>query len=65
MGTEREEKGSAIWGGATGGLFIGLIVGFFRESYWQTVLYAVVIGAALGLGANLLAVVGYLIHRRK
>ena len=37
------------------GLFLGLILGFFRESYWQTVLYAVLIGAALGVGANVLA----------
>lgn len=49
-----EDTRSPIWGGATLGLFIGLLVGFFRESYWQTVLYGVGIGAAFGVAANLL-----------
>jgi hypothetical protein len=49
---------SAVWGGATGGLIIGLVVGFFRDSYWWTVLYAVLIGAGLGAGATLLAWIG-------
>lgn len=60
-----EEGPSPIWGGATLGLFVGLIVGFFRENYWQTVLYAVGIGAALGLGSEVLARVGNFIIRRK
>jgi hypothetical protein len=28
---------SAIWGGATLGLVVGLILGFFVGSYWTTV----------------------------
>jgi len=55
---EREDNRSAIWGGATGGLLIGFVVGFFRENYWQTVLYVVMIGAALGVGSEVFA------HRR-
>jgi hypothetical protein len=62
--TEREDNRSAIWGGGTIGLLVGLIVGFFRESYWQTVLNAVLIGAGLGLAANIIAWVGGLLGRR-
>jgi hypothetical protein len=49
-----ERRGSAIWGGATIGLVVGLILGFFVGTYWTTVLYAVGIGAALGVVANIL-----------
>ena len=49
---------SPIWGGATLGLLIGLIAGFFRDHYWQTVLYAVLIGAGLGVAADVLARIG-------
>jgi hypothetical protein len=48
------EKGSAVWGGATLGLVVGLALGFFVGSYWTTVLYAVLIGAASGVVANIL-----------
>jgi hypothetical protein len=54
----REDARSPIWGGATLGLVIGLILGFFVGSYWTTVLYAVLIGAALGLASNVLALLG-------
>jgi hypothetical protein len=59
------DERSPIWGGATLGLFVGLIVGFFRENYWQTVLYAVMIGAALGVGLSILGVFVWLSERRK
>jgi hypothetical protein len=49
-----EDNRSAIWGGATIGLVIGLILGFFVGTYWMTVLYAVGIGAALRVVANIL-----------
>jgi hypothetical protein len=49
-----EDNRSAVWGGATIDLFIGLILGFFVGTYWMTVLYAVAIGAASGVVANLL-----------
>jgi hypothetical protein len=55
---------SAIWGGATLGLLVGLIVGFFRQGYWQTVAIAVVIGAALGAGAEVLARIGGVARRK-
>jgi hypothetical protein len=45
---------SAVWGGATIGLVVGLILGFFVGTYWMTVLYAVGIGAAVGVVANIL-----------
>ena len=48
------DKRSAVWGGATIGLFVGLILGFFVGTYWTTVLYAVGIGAATGVVANIL-----------
>lgn len=60
-----EDQRSAIWGGATLGLLVGLLIGFFRESYWQTVVYAVLIGAGFGPGAELLARVGNALLRRK
>ena len=61
-----EDNRSAIWGGATMGLLIGLVVGLFRESYWLTVAQAVAIGAGLGIVANLLSLIGSLIaHRRR
>jgi hypothetical protein len=54
----REDGRSPIWGGATIGLFVGLILGFFVGTYWTTVLYAVGIGAAAGLASNVLAWLG-------
>ena len=57
-----EDNRSAVWGGGTMGLLVGLIGGFFTDNYWQTVLYAAGIGVALGVGANLLAWMG---SRRK
>ncbi len=45
---------SAVWGGTTIGLVLGLILGFFIGTYWTTVLYAVGIGAASGVVANIL-----------
>ena len=35
------------------GLFVGLILGFFLGTYWMTVLYAVLVGAASGVVANI------------
>lgn len=64
-GREVEFQGSAIWGGATLGLVVGLILGFFiAGSYWRNVLIAVLIGAGAGIAANVLAWVGDVIARR-
>ena len=54
---------SAIWGGATLGLVVGLILAFFVGTYWTTVLYAVLIGAGVGLVAELLGRLGDLAKR--
>lgn len=43
----RDER-SPVWGGATLGLLVGLVAGFFRQSYWTTVFITVAIGATLG-----------------
>lgn len=53
-----KDNRSAVWGGATLGLFVGLILGFFVGNYWMTVLYAVLVGAATGVVANLLGRLG-------
>jgi len=55
---------TAIWGGATIGLFVGLILGFFVGTYWMTVVYAVLIGAATGVVANILSWTGEKMGRR-
>jgi hypothetical protein len=60
-----EGNRSAIWGGATLGLIVGLILGFFVGSYWTTVLYAVLIGAASGVVANVLAWPSDIARRRE
>lgn len=57
-----EDNRSAIWGGATIGFVVGLILGFFVGNYWTTVLYAILIGAASGVLANVLA---WPAHRRE
>lgn len=48
---------SAIWGGATIGLIIGIIMGITRGDF-SDILRAVLIGADIGLFANLLGFVG-------
>jgi hypothetical protein len=53
-----KDNRSPIWGGATLGLFVGLILGFFVGTYWMTLLYAVLIGAASGVVANILGWLG-------
>lgn len=54
---------SPIWGGATLGFVVGLILGFFVGSYWMTVLYSVLIGAGVGFLTILLSWVGKAGHR--
>lgn len=45
---------SAIWGGATIGLIIGIVIGLVTGNFWVKVLYSVLIGAGLGVVANIL-----------
>lgn len=59
-----EDPRSQVWGGATLGLFVGLILGFFVGSYWTTVLYAVLIGAASGVVDNIFHWLGGILSRR-
>ena len=61
----RHDKRSAVWGGGTLGLLVGLAAGFFRRDYWETVAVSVLIGAVLGVGANLLAWAGARLSRRR
>jgi hypothetical protein len=60
----RHDNRSAVWGGGTLGLIVGLVVGFFRGDYWQTATLGVVIGATLGIAANLLAWAGASLSNR-
>lgn len=48
---------SAIWGGATIGLIIGVILGIIRGDF-SDILRAALIGADLGLLANILGMLG-------
>ena len=49
---------SAIWGGATLGLIIGIVVGLVRDPFWGTLVYGVLIGTALGIVATLMGWLG-------
>ncbi len=41
---------NAVWGGATLGLFIGIVVAIIRPGFeWSVIGHAIVIGAAIGL----------------
>lgn len=41
---------NAVWGGATLGLFVGVILAIFRPGFdWAVIGHAIVIGAAIGL----------------
>ena len=53
-----KDNRSAVWGGVTLGLIVGLVLGFVVGSYWTTVLYAVLVGAATGVVANFLGWLG-------
>ncbi len=54
-----KDSPSAIWGGATLGLAVGAILGFFvGSSYWTTLLYAILIGAGTGVVASVLGWIG-------
>lgn len=52
------EERSAIWGGATLGFIIGLIIGVIKGNFWDIILRAIFIGADVGLLANILAWIG-------
>lgn len=60
-----DDNRSPVWGGATLGLLVGLILGFFVGNYWTTALYAVLIGAASGVVINILAWLGDIVVGRE
>jgi len=56
---------SAIWGGATLGLIVGVILGCFVGKFWTTLAYAVLVGAGVGMVAEVLGRVGDALRRRQ
>lgn len=56
------ESRSAVWGGATLGLIIGVVVGFIKSDFSDTLRYAL-ISADLGLLANVLSWIGNRLQR--
>lgn len=53
----KEDNRSAIWGGATVGLVVGIVLWFVYDDP-QKIIWAVVIGGLVGLVAELLAKIG-------
>ncbi len=51
---------SAIWGGVT----LGIIVGVFRDGFWLTVIYGGVVGLVVGFLATTLGWISYTMRRR-
>lgn len=49
-----KDWGSPVWGGTTLGLIIGIVVGAVTGDWCVAIIGGVVIGAAVGLGADLL-----------
>ena len=50
----RKNGQSAVWGGATLGLCVGLAIGIFSGPLWPSAFAGVVIGAGVGAGASAL-----------
>ena len=50
---------NAVWGGATGGAFVGVIIAAVHPGFnWETVWHSIVIGAVIGLAAEFLGMIG-------
>ena len=59
---------NAVWGGFTLGILIGLVIAFFRwegEFDWDLVIKTSIIGALVGLGAELLGRLSDRLKRRR
>ena len=54
-----------IWGGATGGVILGAIVGIFKAPFLTTLAYGFVIGTLLGLLAETLGLAGDYLSRKR
>jgi len=50
-------KKNAVWGGATLGLVLGIIIALFNKFNWSIIYKAVVIGILVGLIAELLGMI--------
>ena len=48
------DKRSAIWGGATLGLIVGIILGFVQGDF-SNILWTIIIGALIGFAAEILS----------
>ena len=55
---------NAIWGGATIGLILGVIVGIFRSPFFTTLGYGFVIGTFAGIAAELLGRISDYLKRK-
>ena len=50
---------NAVWGGATIGVPVGIVIAFFRHRFdWEVVWHSAVIGAFVGLVAEMLGEIG-------
>ena len=58
MPKQEWDERSAIWGGATAGFFIGLVIGLIRGNLSGTIFKAIVIGGILGLFDEFLGKLG-------
>ena len=52
------DKRSAIFGGATLGLIVCVVLGLFAESFGRTIIISVLVGAILGFVAEILGKTG-------
>ena len=56
--------GNAVWGGATIGALVGIVITFTRSSFdWEVVGHSAVIGAFAGLVAEFLGWIGDRVKR--
>lgn len=55
---------SAIWGGVTGGLIIGGIVGLFTGDIFLSIKNGVAVGGTIGIIAEILGMIGNRMRRK-
>jgi thiamine transporter ThiT len=58
------KKQNAIWGGATIGLVLGIIITIFNKFNWSITYKAIVIGILVGLVADLLGMISDLSKKK-
>ncbi|MCB4792745.1 MAG: hypothetical protein LHV68_12795 [Elusimicrobia bacterium] len=57
-------KQNAVWGGATIGLVLGIIIAMFNKFNWSITYKAVVIGIIIGFVADLLGLISDLLKKK-